>query len=66
MWPEVRGERGALERGCRQPRTQAGPPLPELYLRGQVYSNRSCYFCPRDRERLPDSTHFLEDVDGKE
>ncbi|XP_059545892.1 armadillo-like helical domain containing protein 1 isoform X2 [Myotis daubentonii] len=38
----------------------------ELYLRGQVYSNRSCYFCPRDRERLPDSTHFLEDVDGKE
>ncbi|XP_036207217.1 armadillo-like helical domain containing protein 1 isoform X2 [Myotis myotis] len=38
----------------------------ELYLRGQVYSNRSCYFCPRDRERLPDFTHFLEDVDGEE
>ncbi|XP_070260999.1 armadillo-like helical domain containing protein 1 isoform X1 [Myotis yumanensis] len=38
----------------------------ELYLRGHVYSNKSCYFCPRDRQRLPDSTHFLEDVDGKE
>lgn len=69
MCPEVRGGRGAREHGCSQRRAQAGLLLPELFLRGQVYSNKSCYFCPRDREPQRDPTHFLEDLedeDGKE